>query len=186
MDGLERDGDIMTEEWKVIADFPDYAVSSMGRLKRLTNSRCGHVAGMLLSLKPAKVGYSMVDLRGGDKKRKMYVHQLVLEAFVCSRPKGMVCNHIDCNRTNNCVENLEWTTQSKNVQHVYKSGRIPHSLRGEENGFSRFKEGEVWLMKRLLASKKLTQKSIGRIFQTSQAQISLIAKGQRWRHVSYP
>ena len=177
----------VAEEWRTITDFPNYAVSDMGRVKRIADSLCGYKAGKLLSLTPGKNGYPMVQLWSNKRFTKIYVHQLTLEKFVGPRPEGFVCNHIDACRTNNKPGNLEWISQSGNVLHCSKMGRkiSPH-LRGEENPFSKLKAGEVWLIKKLLASKKITQKMIGKMFCTSQAHISLFSTGKEWSSVTYP
>lgn len=175
------------ESWREITDFPDYAVSDLGRVMRIVDSKCGSTAGSTLSLSPYKNGYSMVHLWNGDTRAKIYVHDLVLSAFAGLRPNGHVCNHKDSNRANNNIANLEWVTQSANVKHCYDSGRRePIIMRGENNGNSKLKDGEIWLIKKLLASGIVTQKNIGRMFRVTQAQVSLIKTGIRGSHVSYP
>lgn len=53
-----------------------------------------------------------------------YVHRLVAEAFLNKEEGKNYVNHIDSNRSNNNVDNLEWCTQSHNIQHGYKQGNI--------------------------------------------------------------
>lgn len=176
----------MSEQWRTIEGHPDYAVSSLGRVKRVVDSKCGFKAGRVLSSAPGKNGYPMVQLWHNQKPKKLYVHHLVLEAFVGPRPDGCICNHKDCNRSNNRPENLEWTSQSNNVKQTYSlKRRIWDPKRGESNGRAILKEGEVWLIKKLI-SKKVTQKVIGKMFRISQAHVSLIATEKEWAHVVYP
>lgn len=176
----------MTEEWRVIHDFPDYAVSNIGRVKRVRTSTKGHRAGRLLSLFPGKIGYVQVSLCNGKTKKKVFVHALVLDAFVGPRPLGYVCNHLDSCRTNNRIDNLEWTSQARNVKHSYKMGREPISLSGSSNANAKLKEGEVWLIKRLLSSGNVKQKEIAKMFCITPEAVSLINCGVNWSHITYP
>src|SRR5690242_12132028 len=62
------------EVWRQIADYPDYAVSNMGQVKRLTAAKCRrrYPVGMVLKPSPQKNGYTTVTLWGQNKKRRMY------------------------------------------------------------------------------------------------------------------
>lgn len=68
-------------------------------------------------------GYKLVNLNGSS----LSVHRLVCEAFNGPIPKGYVVNHIDGNKANNNIENLEAVTPKQNMQHAYKMGLIPHT-----------------------------------------------------------
>lgn len=71
-----------------------------------------------------KYGHQKVDLYYGKRRRKkMYVHRLVLEAFTGPCPKGMECLHADDDPTNNHLTNLRWGTHSDNIIASWKSGR---------------------------------------------------------------
>lgn len=62
-----------------------------------------------------------ITLPDGTHKR-IYAHRAVAEAFI-PNPNNKPCvNHLDCNRDNNCVENLEWATHSENSQYAYDCG----------------------------------------------------------------
>ena len=98
------------EKWKDIRGFEGkYAVSDHGRVKHLPD---GHI------LKPRihTHGYLRVNL----KKKDYYIHRLVANAFLFDvKPE---VNHIDLNKTNNNVSNLEWCTRGENIAHGYKMG----------------------------------------------------------------
>lgn len=74
-------------------------------------------------------GYRKVNLydRGG-KCFKRYVHRLVAKAFIPNYEKKPNVNHIDADRSNNHVNNLEWCTQKENIQHCVKMGRYVSNL----------------------------------------------------------
>ena len=71
-------------------------------------------------LKPTNVnGYMYINL---GRKKRMYIHRLVGEAFISNKENKPEINHIDGNKSNNKVENLEWVTSSENKQHAQDTG----------------------------------------------------------------
>ena len=114
----------MSEEiWKLVADYPNYSVSNYGRVR---NNKTGYI------LKPLEVGfgYVVVELwnKNGPKSKK--IHRLVAEAFLPNPDKKTQVNHIDGNKKNNRLDNLEWVTASENMKHSYDSKiRVPHQER---------------------------------------------------------
>ena len=89
-----------------------YQVSNLGRVKSLGNSKTRKEK----ILKPEiRTGYYSVNLCKSGKRKKHRVHRLVAQAFI-ENPKNLpVINHIDENKLNNCVENLEWCTHEYNM-----------------------------------------------------------------------
>lgn len=76
-------------------------------------------------------GYYSIGLRDDDGERIYYfIHKLVAKTFI-PNPKGnkKQINHIDGNKLNNNVENLEWCTQSENTQHAFDTGLIKNILK---------------------------------------------------------
>lgn len=60
-------------------------------------------------------GYKIIGLRNGPKRKNYYVHRLVAEAFI-PNPDGLAeVNHLDYNKSNNAVENLEWVSRTENI-----------------------------------------------------------------------
>ena len=75
-------------------------------------------------LKPTKneKGYLSIELRKDGKRKRVKIHRLVAEIFIPNTYGRKEINHIDGNKENNCVENLEWSTRSENLKHAYANG----------------------------------------------------------------
>lgn len=101
------------EIWKTIRDFSSYEVSNKGRVR---NKKTGRIR------KPSNDRYLSVDLyRDGDFKRKS-IHRLVAEAFIPRIDGKDQINHIDGDKHNNDVSNLEWCTSAENNRHAVNTG----------------------------------------------------------------
>jgi len=101
------------EIWKNIKGYEGiYKVSQLGNVVRIYKTRVPRL------LKPIKHsgGYRRLKLRNNGNDKDVYIHRLVAEAFL-KHNKGDVVNHIDGDKTNNNVTNLEWVTQRENVSH---------------------------------------------------------------------
>lgn len=110
----------MEEEiWKTIIDFPQYQVSNFGRVMSYKNPK----KPILMKGRITK-GYKYIHLRDiNGKGYSKQLHRLVLETFCpVENMKNLEVNHIDENKLNNNLENLEWLTHEQNV--AYGTGRI--------------------------------------------------------------
>lgn len=80
--------------------------------------------GQLLKHKKHKDGYRFVTISDKGVKSNFYVHRLVASAFILNPDRKPVVNHLDGNKRNNCVENLEWVTSKQNALHAYKNNLL--------------------------------------------------------------
>lgn len=108
------------EEWKEVPNTNgDYLVSSLGRIK---SKKWGE--WKILHPHTENNGYKGIKIRYGDKRKTVLVHWLVADAFLI-KPDGRVeINHIDSDKTNNKVENLEFVTSSGNTEHAVINKRL--------------------------------------------------------------
>ncbi len=134
----------MTEEWRPVANWPGYEVSSIGRVR----SERRRPEGEWRILKPFKApyGYVMVALYRDSFMQKFCVHQLVARAFLGPKPsdKHLVA-HADNDPKNNHVENLRWATQQENMRDKVRHGT---AQRGERHPRSKFSDETARLIRR--------------------------------------
>ena len=174
-------------EWRPVHGLEGrYEVSDEGVVRGLDRWREGRwgnkvfVPGVVIKTRIGRHGYEQVLLGHGVKQKKHHlVHTLVLEAFVCPRPEGLVCNHLDCDRTNNRLSNLEWVTCKENNQYRQTHG---NGLKGERAHKAKLTAEQVIEIRRLRAE-GWTQQRLADKFGIAQANISVLLRGKSWAHV---
>jgi ribosomal protein L22 len=111
------------EVWKPIEGYEGvYEISSFGRVKSFKGKK--NIVGKILKPNLVK-GYFALSLCKDRKKKTIQIHQLVAAAFLNYIPDKVnsVINHIDGNKTNNNISNLEIVTQRKNLSTCFRSDR---------------------------------------------------------------
>lgn len=99
------------EIWLDVKDHPKYEVSNYGNIR---NKRTGKILKQILN-RPG--GYLRVGMDG----KHQYVHRIVADTFFDGNHAGIDVNHIDGNKRNNHISNLEWCTRKENIQHAYNN-----------------------------------------------------------------
>lgn len=117
--------DLSNEEWQNIKNYSTYMISNYGRVKSL--EKISRTNGRIYPTKILKnhintKGYYDVDLCENGIQRRHRVHRLVAEAFIVNKYKKPQVNHIDCNKQNNRIDNLEWCDNSENQKHAFTNG----------------------------------------------------------------
>lgn len=123
----------MTEIWKSIREFPDYEISNFGRVKSLSreisNGR-GTIISKEIILKPSfdTDGYKRISMRKDGKSYTRKIHRLVAQYFLKADKGKSEVNHLDENKANNHVENLEWVNHLENVNYGTRTKRQSNKL----------------------------------------------------------
>ena len=114
----------MNELWKNIDIATNYEISNLGRVR---NTKTGQILNPGVSGN----GYKQVSIKFKDtnKFKKQYIHRLVAQYWLENPENKREVNHINLDRTDNRVENLEWVTSSDNQKHKYENGNYKTSHR---------------------------------------------------------
>ena len=132
-----------------------------------------------------KKGYYYVCLH--EKPLKLHVskavHRLVAEAFIENPYNKPQVNHIDGNKLNNDISNLEWVTARENTLHAHRNGLCGDN-RGVKNPACVYSEDIVIRICELLNSCKFTNKEIAIITETNEHLVANIRSGVSWKHIS--
>lgn len=108
-----------TELWAIIPEHPNYSISSCGRVKSFKNrSKTGGIMKPRLD----RYGYYHIGIWEEDKKHHPTIHRLVAKSFIPNPDNLPALNHIDGNKTNNHISNLEWCSHQHNTQHAHSMG----------------------------------------------------------------
>lgn len=172
----------MKEIWKDIQGYEGvYQVSNLGKVKSLDRTmkdRWGNdrpIKGRILKFKVNFSGYHIVHLRT-NRESHPAVHRLVAETFLDNPENKPTVNHIDCCKTNNSVDNLEWSTHKEQMRHAFDNNLC--ELRGKVKYSSDFKK-EIYdyYFNNEISIKKLSKK-----FNISEITASRIVKGEIGQH----
>jgi hypothetical protein len=120
MDNVKRVEPFKTlpgEEWKSIPGYDGYEASDLGRISRIIN---GH--RYMISPWDSNKGYLRVAIFKKGKQVKRLVSRLVAIAWIPNPDNKPQVNHINGNKHDNTIGNLEWTTGSENVKHAVSTG----------------------------------------------------------------
>lgn len=124
----------MNELWKAVSFLDDkYEVSNRGRIRNTKTKR-------LLKLSPSKRGYLVFSCCVEGKRKLVNVHKCVAIEFIPNPNNLPQINHIDGNKTNPDVTNLEWVTAQQNLLHARKTGL--HTSDGDKPVLQ-IKEGKI-------------------------------------------
>lgn len=117
-------------EWKPVVGYEGlYEVSNYGQVKKMYDSKNQYEKGYILNPSINQNGYYMVGLYKAKIRKNVNVHRILALAFI-ENPLNKPCvNHIDGNKLNNSLDNLEWSTYSENNKHAFYMGlnRVTHN-----------------------------------------------------------
>ena len=162
----------MKELWLDILGLENYyQISNTGKIKNKN--------GKLL--KPyLQNGYLRIGLFKNNKTKSFYIHRLVATAFIKNKENKPIINHIDGNKLNNSVNNLEWCTYAENNQHAYKYKlKIPKILLGEESPHHKLNKQDI---KYIRSHWNYNTKELAKKFNISTTHVRRIVKNECWKY----
>lgn len=155
------------EKWCQIEDFPNYQVSNKGRIK-------SNNTGKIIHSKNCR-GYDRVSIYNNGHRSDKFIHRLVAETFIDNPLNKSEVNHIDGNKLNNMVSNLEWCTRSENLKHAFNT-----NLKQPSGGLSNRKL-------KVVETNKIYESAYecARDMKLDQAHINHCLTGRRKTHKGY-
>lgn len=121
------------EIWKDIEGYEGlYKVSNLGRIKRFFKNGNEHILKPVLN----KFGYLCVGLYKNGIQKWFKVHRLVAMAFLQNPDNLPQVNHLDEDKTNNCVSNLEWCTEKYNTNYGTRNQKVQQKLSKQIDQYS--------------------------------------------------
>lgn len=179
---------IAIEKWKPVVGYETlYEVSDYGRVRSLSGYRGVNmwgapcfIKGKILTPALNKKGYPHVRI----KRKTFLVHRLLAIAFFpCTNYKNLQINHIDCDKSNNLIENLEWCDNDYNIAHAHENGRFD-KIMGHGNMHSKLTTEDVIEIKKLLKAGILSGPKIAQKFNVRHGSIYGIKHNRYWKHLN--
>lgn len=144
----------------------DYDITTDGKI---INKHTNHEVKSFANSK----GYLRVVIGG----KRYFVHRLVAEKYIPNPYNKEQVNHIDGNKNNNCVDNLEWVTNLENRKHALENNL---HITGEKCPWSKLKNSDVIYIRE---HKEIKRQELADMFNISVSQISAIWNNKMWKYV---
>lgn len=159
--------------WKQIPDFPLYVCSPSGTIKNRKRDKV---------LRPTKDknGYKRILLCRNGYHKNIAVHRVVALTFLDNPNNLPQVNHIDGNKINNNVSNLEWCSNYNNIHHAINNGLI--KVKNENNPNAKLKKKDVIAIREWFASGRYNKSELARAFGVSRTLIRYIIQQKIWRY----
>lgn len=181
----------MEEEiWKIIEEYPNYDVSNFGNIR---NNKTNYI----MKLQTSCYGYITISLRKKEKSYRCNVHRLVAKTFIPNHYNKPTVNHIDRDKTNNNVFNLEWATMSEQNYHSALTNKKERPLFHKSvykidiktnniiDNYKSISEASIWVINNNLTSiKEINPNNISIISSKICAVVNNkrnIAYGYKWK-----
>lgn len=139
MPNISDENDFLQQESKIIPNYPNYSATKSGKI--FSNKTKKYIKGQINN-----EGYIRLGLYGTNGEKKFLVHRLIAETFIPNPQNKPQVNHIDSNKSNNCVENLEWITNRENREHALRQYRT-ESIVPKNYSLNNFRQVEKNIVK---------------------------------------
>lgn len=164
----------MEEVWRDVVGWEElYSISNLGNVWSKRNSK-------ILKLTENRDGYLKAYLCSPHLKKRYFVHRLVASAFIINPKNKETVNHINGNKKDNNILNLEWSSRSENCQHAYDTG-LQQKIKINRN--RKLNEIQVLEIRRLYKDTDLSYVQIAKLFSVGKSIIGCICRRKIWKHV---
>ena len=169
---------LLNVEWKPViinGNYSLYEVSNEGDIRNITNFK-------IMKTFETKAGYKSIGLVYNHHRYVFLIHRLVAQAFIPNPENKPQVNHIDGNKKNNNVANLEWATAYENMNHAVTNGLL--DIKGDKHPESKYTEKQIREVCKMLENGKYPLHEIQVKTSVKKDLIYQIKKGRAWRHIS--
>lgn len=185
---IDDDGISQIEQWKDIPNYDGiYQASDLGRIKSLSrfinNGNGGYISkDKILRSNIDRDGYLLVSLCVNGVAEKLKKHRIIATVFIPNPLNLPDVNHTkmkengECDKTDNRVISLEWSSRADNMKHASKNGLMPI---GEKCTNSKLSEKQVLEIR----ASDLSAVELSKIYPVNRTTIIKIINRQRWKHI---
>lgn len=157
------------EIFKVIEEFPNYSISNLGNIK---NSK-GQL--MVIGKRKSNSGYLQIRFYNEGKYYYRYIHKLLALAFIPNPNNYRTINHIDGNKENNCISNLEWASDEMQQRHAFLTGL-------KSKGIT-FTKSQLFSIYNMFFKQKMYPKEIAQKIHRPFGTVKKICYGERCKDI---
>lgn len=176
--GFFKPKDLSCEKWVFIEGFENYAVSNKGRVKSFARYKEGRILRYSIS----DAGYKRVVLCRDGIVHYYSIHRLVADSHIPNPHNKQQVNHINGDKGDNNVRNLEWVTQEENMKHAHETG-LMNPPKGESCSFSKLTKQEVLSIRKERIEGGIKLRVLSKKYGVSESHISCITRNKSWKHL---
>lgn len=185
-------------EGEIWLDCPEYEkvyqVSNLGRVRSkpifirhdgIFGDENGYIKHVKIKNQTVnRYGYLTTKLCYDGKCRRLTIHRLVAKAFLTNENNYNQVNHINGNKFDNRLDNLEWVSASQNIQHAYDTGLMTSEhMQGSKHFNAKVNEEDVIEMRRLYDNKEMKIKQISEKYNIGVSTTYDICKRKTWKNI---
>lgn len=177
------------EIWKSVVGYEGlYEVSNFGRIRALAraycdkNGRVSNIKERIMKQPLSNTGYHHTALRKNGISVTRNLHRIIAEAFIPNPDNKPCINHINGDKSDNTLINLEWVTHAENIQHAGATGLMKFGI--NHHG-SKLDEEKVRFIRENVTTNggDLTYEELGRMFNVSRHSLQCVVYRRTWKRV---